>query len=346
MTEDELYMDRCLLLATYGKGYVAPNPMVGAVLVYQNRIIGEGWHAQFGGPHAEVNCINSVQEPNRKYISEATLYVSLEPCCHTGKTPPCTNLIIQQQIRKVVIACRDPFSKVNGGGIQQLRANNIEVIEGVFEQEARWLNRHFFTFHEKRRPYVLLKWAQTADGFIAGESWERLKITNEVGDSFVHALRSEYAAIMVGTHTAIVDNPMLTNRLMPGPSPLRIVVDNKLTIPSSHYLLSDGRPTVIINESKEEVQGKLIYVLKQKEKSVVDVVLDYMYRNNLNSLMVEGGQRLQNSFIEAGAWDEACIITAMDKRIHKGVRSAILLNELRIGESRLGEMLIERFKHN
>ncbi len=243
LTIDESFMHRCLELARLGAGYVAPNPMVGAVLLHEGRIIGEGWHKEYGKAHAEVNCINAVKESERQFISQSTLYVSLEPCAHHGKTPPCTDLIIRHKIPRVVIGCRDSFKEVDGKGIEKLKAAGIEVETAVLEQECRELNKRFFTFHTKQRPYIILKWAQTSDGFIAPlippkvgisePQTQRLFISNEYSNILVHQWRSEEAAIMVGTNTALLDNPELTTRLWPGPSPVRLVIDLNLRLPDS-----------------------------------------------------------------------------------------------------------------
>ena len=221
-------MERCLELARKAIGYVAPNPMVGAVLVHENRIIGEGWHREFGQAHAEVNCIDSVIEDDKKYIAYSTLYVSLEPCSHFGKTPPCADLIIKNGIQHVVIGSRDPFPDVNGKGIEKLRSAGINVSVGLMEDECIQLNKRFFTFYNKHRPYIILKWAETADGKLSAGSKERLKISNEYSNRLVHQWRSEEASIMIGTNTALYDDPELTTRLWHGRSPTRVVVDMNL----------------------------------------------------------------------------------------------------------------------
>ena len=242
-------MQRCLQLAAMGAGHTAPNPMVGAVLVYADRVIGEGFHRQYGGPHAEVNCINSVTKDDLPLLAKSTLYVSMEPCSHFGKTPPCTDLIIEKKIPTVVIACRDGYHKVNGKGIEKLRAAGINVIVGILEREALELNKRFFTFHQHQRPYIILKWAQSKDGKVAplnlpagrqvphsGGNLEqskgkRLLISNEVTDRLVHKWRSEEAAILVGTNTALQDDPALTTRFWPGRDPVRLVIEMELKLP-------------------------------------------------------------------------------------------------------------------
>lgn len=227
-TFNEFYMQRCLELAAMGAGQVAPNPMVGAVLVHQGRIIGEGYHRQYGQAHAEVNCVNSVAEEERSLIPLATMYVSLEPCAHHGKTPPCADLIVAQGIKQVVIGCMDTFSAVAGKGIEKLEKAGIKVETGVLEAECRQINRRFFTFHEQQRPYIVLKWAQSRNGLVAGAGGVPVRISNKYSDRLVHKWRSEEMGILAGTRTAINDNPRLNNRLWTGKDPVRIIIDLSL----------------------------------------------------------------------------------------------------------------------
>ena len=250
----EFYMQRCLQLAQKGAGWVAPNPMVGAVLVYQDQIIGEGYHKQYGQAHAEVNCINSVAKENQEKIKGSTLYVSLEPCVHFGKTPPCTNLIIEHQIKKVVIGCMDPFEAVNGKGVSKLKEAGINVIGPILEKESINLNKRFFHFYQQHRPYIILKWAQSADGLI-GLQGKTIKVSNAYTQRLVHHWRSEEAAILVGTQTAVTDNPQLNNRFGNGPNPLRMVIDRSLLLDSSLHLLNDQHPTWVFNTIKNETSG-------------------------------------------------------------------------------------------
>src|SRR5687767_13525023 len=248
MSSTEEYMQRCLQLARLGAGSVAPNPMVGAVLVSDDRVIGEGWHQQFGKAHAEVNCFDSVLPGNRELVAGSILYVSLEPCAHFGKTPPCTDLIIKNKIRKVVVGCRDPFKEVNGKGIEKLKAAGIEVETGVLENECKEINKRFFCFHEKHRPFIILKWAHTADGKMGFESsTDRLFITNEYTNRLVHKWRSEESAVMVGTNTALRDDPELTVRLWTGASPVRAVIDRELKLPASLKIFDGQYPTIVFN---------------------------------------------------------------------------------------------------
>ena len=318
------YMFRCLELARHGAGFVSPNPMVGAVLVYQNRIIGEGWHQMYGGPHAEVNCIRSVSQADEHLIPNSTLYVSLEPCAHFGKTPPCSHLIIEKKIHRVVVACSDPFEAVNGKGIQLLEQAGIEVMTGVLEKEAMDLNNRFFCFHQQNRPYIILKWAQSSDGFIAGISEDRLLITHEQTNRLVHRWRSEEAAILIGTETAIKDNPSLTNRYWLGKSPLRLVVDRQLRLPENLVMFRDGNPVIIFNEQKNDQQGELRFVKINTDQSFIDQLFVYCYQNGVQSILVEGGAKLLQSFIDADQWDEARIITNTTLQVGSGLPAPMI----------------------
>jgi len=305
-----VYMRRCLELAELAIGNVAPNPMVGAVLVFNDRIIGEGFHQVYGKAHAEVNCINSVSEADKDLIPLSTLYVSLEPCAHFGKTPPCADLIIQQKIPSVVIGCRDPFEKVDGKGIEKLRAAAVDVETGILEKESTILNKRFFTFHTKKRPYVVLKWAQTADGFIAnpGPPNDRLLISNAYSNRLVHKWRSQEASILVGTNTAMSDDPELTTRLWPGKSPIRLVLDMKLRLPQKLNLFDRSVRTIIFNSIKDEDDKEIMYC-RIGNGDIVEQILDALYQLNIQSVLIEGGAKLLQSFVNAETWDEARIIT-------------------------------------
>lgn len=326
MANDELYMHRCLQLAETAAGHTAPNPMVGAVLVHNNTIIGQGYHKQYGGPHAEVNCINSVSEENRHLIPHSTIYVSLEPCAHHGKTPPCADLIIHHKIPKVVVGCRDPFKQVDGKGIEKLQRAGIDVTVGVLEQECKLLNKRFFTFHTKHRPYILLKWAQTGDHKIASLSAGRLLITNEVTNKLVHKWRSEEAAILVGTNTALADNPSLTNRLWHGKNPVRLVVDMQLRLPQHLHIFDGTVKTTVFNTVKHEDDDGVSYYQVTKDVSLVQQIKNACYQNNIQSVMVEGGARLLQSFINEGCWDEARVITNEELFIGEGLAAPNLLD--------------------
>jgi diaminohydroxyphosphoribosylaminopyrimidine deaminase/5-amino-6-(5-phosphoribosylamino)uracil reductase len=302
-------MNRCLQLAALGAGHVAPNPLVGAVLVHENRIIGEGWHKQYGAAHAEVNCIAAVAEADQPLISQSTLYVSLEPCAHFGKTPPCTQLILAQRIPRVVIGCRDPFPLVDGKGIEQLQAAGVEVIINVLEKDCRQINRRFFIFHTMQRPWIILKWAQTADGKMAQSNRARVFISNDVVNRIVHRWRSEEAAILVGTKTALHDDPELTTRLWPGPNPLRLVVDMDLKLPATLKVFNDAAKTVIFNAHREETAGNIQYCRISSRQQLPEAICKALYVMNVQSVLIEGGAQLLQSFIAAGLYDEVRIIT-------------------------------------
>ncbi|WP_046371621.1 bifunctional diaminohydroxyphosphoribosylaminopyrimidine deaminase/5-amino-6-(5-phosphoribosylamino)uracil reductase RibD [Flavihumibacter petaseus] len=286
-------MHRCIELAMKGAGTVAPNPMVGAVLVHGDRIIGEGYHRQYGQAHAEVECLAAVRPEDQHLISGSTLYVSLEPCAHFGKTPPCADLIVRQHIPRVVVGCRDPFPQVDGRGIEKLQLAGIETIVGILERECRQLNRRFFTFHEQRRPYIILKWAESANRAIAGAGGEPVKISHPLSDRLVHRWRSEEAAIAVGAKTVLKDNPSLTTRFWPGRNPVRVIFGGNTALPTSARIFSEEARTIVFRGSE----------------SSLDHVLSVLWQENLQSLLVEGGTLLHEAFLTAGLWDELRIIT-------------------------------------
>jgi diaminohydroxyphosphoribosylaminopyrimidine deaminase/5-amino-6-(5-phosphoribosylamino)uracil reductase len=317
-------MYRCLHLAQLGAGTVAPNPLVGAVLVHDDQIIGEGYHRQFGGPHAEVNCIYSVKDEDREKIPHAVLYVSLEPCAHYGKTPPCTDLIISQKIPAVVIGCRDPFEAVNGKGIEKLRAAGVDVQYGILETQCREINKRFFVYHTRQRPYILLKWAETVNGKINDGTGNRLHISNEYTNRLVHKWRSEEAAILVGTNTALQDDPELTTRYWNGPSPLRAVVDRDLKLPASLKLFNNKQRTIIFNTRKAEVNDNLVYYQVTDKKSLVQQIIQAFYQMNILSVMVEGGAALLQSFINENCWDEARVLTNKNLKTENGTDAPVL----------------------
>ena len=319
---EDKYMARCLQLARGGEGFVAPNPMVGAVVVHDGQIIGEGYHRQFGGPHAEVNAIASVSHP--ELLSDSTLYVSLEPCSHYGKTPPCAELIIKKHIPRVVVACMDPFPQVSGRGDEMLRNAGVEVVTGVLESEAKKLNKAFMTFQEKHRPYIILKWAQSADGFIdklRNEATDpKAVISTDATRRHVHKLRTEVAAILVGTRTALLDDPSLTVRHWIGKNPVRLAVDRTLKIPESYHLLDGTVPTILFTEKEGKTIPGVEYEQVDFAQPLVPQILDSLYRRKLNSLLVEGGTMLLNQFIEMHLWDEARVETGKMK-LGRGVKA-------------------------
>ncbi|MCU7550587.1 bifunctional diaminohydroxyphosphoribosylaminopyrimidine deaminase/5-amino-6-(5-phosphoribosylamino)uracil reductase RibD [Chitinophagaceae bacterium LB-8] len=345
MTTDEQFMHRCIELAKLGHGNVAPNPMVGSVLVYENLIIGEGYHQKYGEAHAEVNCINSVKPEHRHLIDKSTIYVSLEPCAHFGKTPPCADLIIRHKIPKVVIGCRDPFELVAGKGIEKLKAAGIEVKSGILEKQCKELNKRFFTFHTQHRPYIVLKWAQTGDGKIAATASspsDRLLISNEYTNRIVHKWRSEEMSILVGTNTALLDDPELNTRLWPGNSPIRLVVDMNLRLPTSLKLFNGKYPTIIFNtkkhvfpedsitnvhDFKNQTASLLFYYQVTEDVSLVKQIVNALYQLKIQSVLVEGGAFLIQSFIEEGIWDEARIITNEELFVGNGLPAPVLKDQ-------------------
>ena len=337
-------MRRCFELAKQGEGNVAPNPMVGAILVFNDLIIGEGYHSEFGKEHAEVNCINSVANEYLHLISQSTLYVSLEPCSHFGKTPPCTNSIIEKKIPKVVVGCQDSFSKVDGRGIETLRAAGIEVVYPVLEKEALDLNKRFFTFHTKHRPYIILKWAQTANEMIAQNNYSRLLISHETTNRQVHKWRSEEASILVGTNTALLDNPSLTNRLWPGKNPIRLVIDSNLKIQATSHLLDGSVQTIVFNSLRQEQAGAILYYKIAENKSWVLQITEALYQMNIQSLLVEGGATLLQSFIDENYWDEARVITNTEMEVSDGLKAPRLKNAEKYFSETIEKDLIQYYR--
>jgi diaminohydroxyphosphoribosylaminopyrimidine deaminase/5-amino-6-(5-phosphoribosylamino)uracil reductase len=322
MIQDQKFMQRALDLAELGRGAVSPNPMVGCVIVHENRIIGEGYHRAYGGPHAEVNAIHSVA--NHEILQESTAYVTLEPCAHWGKTPPCANLLVEKKLKRVVIATMDSNPLVGGKGIEILKAAGIEVESGVLGREARWQNRRFFTQIEKNRPYVILKWAQTQDGFVARKDFSSKWISGSRSRQLVHKWRSEEDAILVGKNTALHDNPRLDVRDWVGKNPLRIVLDPKLTLPTSLHLFDGSIPTLCYNTLKSEVRGSLEFV-KTAVAFPAEALLADLHSRKVQSLIVEGGSLVLSQFIASGLWDEARVFTGK-ARFEAGI-AAPLLNQ-------------------
>ncbi len=343
MTADEEYMARCIQLANLGAGNVAPNPMVGAVLIYDNKVIGEGYHQKYGKAHAEVNCINSVAEENKKFINQSTLYVSLEPCSHFGKTPPCTDLIIENKIRKVVIGCKDIFKEVAGKGIQKLKNAGVEVISGILENECIDLNKRFFTFHEKFRPYIILKWAQSLNGKIGAAGDERVLISNEYSNRIVHKWRSEEAGILVGTNTALKDDPLLTTRLWNGKSPVRIIIDKQLRLPSTLKVFNSEAKTIVYNLSKNANEENIIHIKIDKEK-FIDQVMHSLFEMNIQSILVEGGAKTLQSFIDSNLWDEARVITNDTLVIENGINAPEIKDFILERQEKYDTDLVSYFK--
>jgi len=319
------YMHRCLQLAEFGSSHVAPNPMVGAVLVCDDIIIGEGYHQLYGQPHAEPNAINAVED--KQLLKKATLYVNLEPCSHYGKTPPCADLIVKSGITRVVIGTLDPNPKVAGKGVEILRKAKIEVQVGVLESECRELNKRFFIFQEQKRPYILLKWAQTQDGFIdrkrAYVTETPLIISNDITKQLTHKMRSENQAIMVSTNTVLLDNPSLTVRNWSGKSPIRVAIDRVGRIPAHYNLLDGSLPTIVFTEVEKPNRTHLEFIQIEFDEKCLSTILQKIYERNIHSVMVEGGAKLLTSFIEAGYWDEANIEVS-PTQIQDGVPAPML----------------------
>ncbi len=297
-------MQRALSLAQLGRGSVSPNPMVGSVVVYNDRIIGEGWHKAYGGPHAEVNAIASVED--KSLLSESTLYVNLEPCNHFGKTPPCADLLIQHKLKKVVVANIDTNPMVAGEGLRKMRNAGIEVVTGILDKAGRELNKRFFTSMEKGRPYIILKWAETADGFIARENYSSKWISNELSRQLVHKWRSEEDAVLVGARTAAHDNPMLNVRDWSGRNPVRIVIDRFLRLDQKLNLFDASQPTICYNVLKHEEHQHLT-LARIDEENFLSSLLEDLHRKKIQSLFVEGGAFTLNQFIKSDLWDETLV---------------------------------------
>jgi diaminohydroxyphosphoribosylaminopyrimidine deaminase/5-amino-6-(5-phosphoribosylamino)uracil reductase len=315
--QNTLWMRRCLELAENGKGKVAPNPMVGCVIVHDNIIIGEGFHQKFGDAHAEVNAINSVK--NQDLLSESTLYVNLEPCSHFGKTPPCSHLIVDKKIKKVIVGAIDFHELVAGKGIDYLQNKGVEVVVNVLEKECHELNKRFYTFYEKKRPFYILKWAQSMDGFIYSKKADA-KISNHLSQQKVHQIRSEEMAILIGKNTLINDNPSLTNRLVAGKSPLRIVVVNRLEKAMwNTQIFKDGLPTLIFNTEKSVQENHLEFIQYESEKLIQTLNL-VLFEKGIQSVLVEGGTNIFNQFLSENNWDEMIQIKS-NKTLENGLKA-------------------------
>ncbi len=317
MNLHEIYINRCLEIAKKGLGTTAPNPMVGSVIVYNNKIIGEGFTSPYGGSHAEVNAINSVS--NKSLLSRATLYVTLEPCSHFGKTPPCSDLIIKHKIPNVIIGCSDDNPKVAGKGIAKLKASGCDVIVGVLENDCKQHHKRFFTFHNKKRPYIILKWAETSDGFIAPKTKKESKpvwITNAYSRQLVHKWRGEEQAILVGTNTVSQDNPSLTSRDYQGKHPIRIVIDKTKKLSTNYSVFNDTAKTIVISESTIAFKAPL-----------GEQICQYLHINDINSVIIEGGRKTLQTFIDENLWDEARVFTGKTN-FNSGTKGPLLNGKL------------------
>ncbi|WP_282122202.1 bifunctional diaminohydroxyphosphoribosylaminopyrimidine deaminase/5-amino-6-(5-phosphoribosylamino)uracil reductase RibD [Algibacter mikhailovii] len=323
MTAHQIYIKRCLDIAKKGLGTTRPNPSVGCVIVHNNQIIGEGFTSKYGGNHAEVNAINSVTKTN--LLKESTLYVTLEPCAHYGKTPPCSDLIIKHNIPRVVIGCMDDNEKVAGKGIKKLEDAGCQVIVGVLEKLCKIHHKRFFTFHNKKRPYIILKWAETNDGYIAPAIRDEQKpvwITNVFSRQLVHKWRTEEQSILIGTNTAIADNPSLTARDWSGNQPIRVVLDKEGKLPQNFNIFNKASSTISITKSDIDFS-----------QNIVEQICNLLYDKNINSLIVEGGTKTLQSFIDENLWDEARVFignTAFNSGVIAPKLSGHLVSEVSI----------------
>lgn len=341
---DQQYIGRCIQLAKLGAGEVAPNPMVGAVLIYEDKIIGEGFHKKYGGPHAEVNCINNVEEKNRSLIKKSTMYVSLEPCAHHGKTPPCSDLIIKHKIKKVVVGCRDIYEKVAGKGIEKLQNAGVEVVTNILENECLELNKRFFTFHQRKRPFIILKWAQSSNGKIGSEN-KRILISNDYSNRLVHKWRSEESGILVGTNTVLEDDPLLTTRLWKGKSPVRIAIDKELKLPLSFKIFNQDSKTIIFNLYKSAIEKNLQFIKLEKDNFLNEIVHS-LFENDIQSVLVEGGAKTLQSFIDEGLWDEARVICNEELIIEDGISAPEMKDCILIKQEKCLGNGIDYYKRN
>ncbi len=340
-----IYMQKALELARSGWPAVAPNPMVGCVIVKDDKIIAEGYHQKYGGPHAEVNAINFLSADTD--LSDCVLYVNLEPCCHFGKTPPCCGLIVAKRFKKVVIANLDPNPLVAGKGLEKIKQAGIQVEMGVLEKEGRELNKRFFTFHEKKRPYIILKWAQTDDGFIGKipfVSKEDNWISGNKSKVLVHQWRSEEQAVMVGANTVIKDNPELTTRLVKGNNPLRIVLDNELKLPPDSNVFSNDAETFVFNSLKTDSRDNLHYFKIRFSENILPQILELLHKKNISSVIIEGGAQLLQSFIDDNLWDEARVLVNPNKKFGKGVKAPEM--KLTVPSQKSGEDLLYVIKNS
>lgn len=335
MTSPEIYMQRALELAELGQGRVSPNPMVGCVIVHEGKIIGEGWHRQFGGPHAEVNAIHAVAD--KSLLPESTVYVTLEPCSHFGKTPPCVDLLLEHRVKRVIICNQDTHLLVAGKGIEKLRAAGVDVTVGVESEKGLRLNKRFFHVIEKERPYIILKWAETADGFVAKENYDSKWISNEYARQLVHKWRAEEDGILVGRNTAAHDNPQLSVREWTGKNPVRIVIDRFLKLSDRLYIMDGTQPTIIYNVLKHEEHPNLT-LMRIEEQGFLWHLLKDLHKRGIHSLFVEGGAHTLQSFINEGLWEEIRVFKS-PKLFNKGIKAPHFHGNLLHTENVMGDRL-------
>lgn len=317
--QDELYIKRCIELANKAIGKTYPNPLVGSVIVYNNKIIGEGYHHKAGENHAEINAINSVQD--KSLIPESTIYVSLEPCAHYGKTPPCALKIKELGFKKVVIGAMDSHDKVNGKGKKIIQDAGIEVVSGILEKECTELNKRFFTFHEKKRPYIILKWAKSGDDFM-DKDFKPVSISNPLVNQFVHQLRADEHAILVGTQTALNDNPALTVRNVEGKNPVRVLIDFELKVPQDFNIYNKEAKTLVINTVKEEEKENIRFIKINKE-NFLNELMNALYKEQIQSVIIEGGRFTLQQFIDENLWDEAIVIKNEALKLENGTKAPL-----------------------
>ncbi|GAA3625451.1 bifunctional diaminohydroxyphosphoribosylaminopyrimidine deaminase/5-amino-6-(5-phosphoribosylamino)uracil reductase RibD [Flavivirga jejuensis] len=350
MNSHEIYIKRCIEIAKNGLGSVRPNPMVGALIVYKNTIIGEGYTSPYGGNHAEVNAINAVAD--KTLLKKSTIYVTLEPCSHFGKTPPCSDLIIRHKIPNVVIGCVDDNIKVAGKGIKKLREAGCHVNVGVLESACKAHHKRFFTYHNKKRPYIILKWAETNDGFIAPKNRKEQKpvwITNKYSRQLVHKWRSEEQAILVGTNTVLQDNPSLTVRDWKGTHPIRIVLDSTLKLNKKASVFNNEAKTIILSEKIKDQELKqhnsnLEFIDWNSKQNIAKQICDVLYKNDINSVIIEGGQKTLQTFINANLWDEARVFTG-NIEFNEGTKAPIFLGKL-ISEEKIITDILKIYKND
>jgi diaminohydroxyphosphoribosylaminopyrimidine deaminase/5-amino-6-(5-phosphoribosylamino)uracil reductase len=341
----EFYIKRCLQIAKNGIGTTRPNPSVGALIVYNNKILGEGFTSPYGGNHAEVNAINSVKD--KQLLKQATIYVTLEPCAHFGKTPPCADLIVRHQFKNVVIGCIDSNSLVAGKGIGRLKNAGINVVVGVLEDACKEHHKQFFTVQNKKRPYIILKWAQTNDGFVAPETKKEnspVWISNEFSQQFVHRLRSKEHAILVGTNTVILDNPKLNVRSWSGESPIRVLLDRALRVSKNYTVLDESIKTIILTEKNKESGKNLIFEQIDFSENVAAQICQVLHKHKIQSIIIEGGTQTLQTFIDANLWDEANVFIG-ETNFDKGLKAPVLSSK-KTSELYIKNDILKRYRND